>query len=110
MEEETEYREMGQEATGDRIRAGTGRKYGKIGLEIGTRPRDWDSRTGDKKGDKSKGREGDRRQGEKRGQRKVRKDWRWEKRGRRTGKKSKGDRDRIDEVVDRNKDGDSQKI
>ncbi len=41
----------------------------------------------------------------------VREDWRWEKRGQRTGKqsKNKGDRDRKDEEVDRNKDGDSQR-
>jgi hypothetical protein len=39
----------------------------------------------------------------------VREDWRWEKRGRKTGKQRKSDRDRKDEVVDRNKDGDSQR-
>ncbi len=39
----------------------------------------------------------------------VGEDWRWEKRGRRTGKQSKADRDRKDEVVDRNEDGDSQR-
>jgi hypothetical protein len=41
----------------------------------------------------------------------VREDWRLEKRSRRTGKQSKADRDRKDEVVDRirNKDGDSQR-
>jgi hypothetical protein len=54
-----------------------------------------------------------RRQEEKREQRmvRVREDWRWEKRGQRTGKqsKNKGDRDRKDEEVDRNKDGDSQR-
>ncbi len=80
--------------TGDGMtKAGTGRKDGKIGQVIGTQG--GDSRTGYKrKGIKARER-GEKTRG-KREQRmvRVREDWRWEKRGRRTGKQSKADRDR----------------